>query len=198
MYIYDSAWGADNATSSHVERNPGTQGDIMINILDCLTAVNPYIPLYQQAHDMLRRQNAAKVYLQLAPPQGVDPHHYNLPSENEIAAILPGDNEHANAGRDLIVTLHLQNQQDAPRFQHIFETNFNYTPLMYVLLFPYGEPGWGPGIRLRNTGGLNDDADADEVQGLGEVLSLPLLKFNSYHSLIQPKTLMPTGEAMSQ
>src|SRR5260221_9752375 len=27
MYIYDSAWGADNATSSHVERNPGTQGE---------------------------------------------------------------------------------------------------------------------------------------------------------------------------
>src|SRR5258708_3421117 len=163
MYIYDSAWGADNATSSCVERNPGTQGDIMINILDCLTAVNPYLPLYHQAHDM-----------------------------------LPGDNEHGNEGRDLIVTLHLQNQQDAPRFQRIFETNFNYPPLMYVLLFPYGEPGWGPGICLHNTGGLNDDADADEVQGLGEVLSLPLLKFNSYHSLIQPKTLMPTGEAMSQ
>src|SRR5260221_10628537 len=90
--------------------------------------------LYQQAHDMLRRQNAAKVYFQLAPPQGVDPHCYNLPSENEIAAILPGDNEHANAGRDLIVTLHLQNQQDAPRFQHIFGTNFNYTPPIYVLL----------------------------------------------------------------
>src|SRR5260221_12767218 len=99
---------------------------------------------------------------------------------------------------DLIVTLHLQNQQDAPRFQHIFETNFNYAPLMYVLLFPYGEPGWGPGICLCNTGGLNGDDDADEVQGLGEVLSLPLLKFNSYHSLIHPKTLMPTGEAMSQ
>ena len=137
MYIYDSAWGADNATSSCVERNPGTHGDIMIDILDCLTAVNTYIPLYQQAHDILRRENAAtKVHLQLALPQGVDPRRYNLPSSNEIAAILPGDNEHADVGRDLIVTLHLQNQQDAPRFQRIFETNFNYTPLMYVLLFP--------------------------------------------------------------
>ena len=172
MYIYDSAWGADNATSSCVERNPGTHGDIMIDILDCLTAVNTYIPLYQQAHDILRRENAAtKVHLQLALPQGVDPRHYNLPSSNEIAAILPGDNEHADVGRDLIVTLHLQNQQDAPRFQRIFETNFNYTPLMYVLLFPHGEPGWGPGIRLHNTGGFNNDNDADEGQELGKALS---------------------------
>ena len=172
MYIYDSAWGADNATSSHVERNPGTHGDIMIDILDCLTAVNTYIPLYQQAHDILRRENAAtKVHLQLALPQGVDPRRYNLPSSNEIAAILPGDNEHADVGRDLIVTLHLQNQQDAPRFQRIFETNFNYTPLMYVLLFPHGEPGWGPGIRLHNTGGFNNDNDADEGQELGKALS---------------------------
>lgn len=172
MYIYDSAWGADNATSSRVERNPGTRGDIMIDILDCLTAVNTYIPLYQQAHDILRRENAAtKVHLQLALPQGVDPRRYNLPSSNEIAAILPGDNEHADVGRDLIVTLHLQNQQDAPRFQRIFETNFNYTPLMYVLLFPHGEPGWGPGIRLHNTGGFNNDNDADEGQELGKALS---------------------------
>src|SRR5258705_10800178 len=47
----------------------------------------------------------------------------------------------------------LHNDQNGPRYQCIWETNFNYTPLVYVLLFPHGEPGWGPGM---NTSQLND------------------------------------------
>src|SRR5258706_14013055 len=106
--------------------------------------VNPYIPLYNQAHDVLHQGHTSVVCLWLAVPPGVDGRQYNLPTANEIAAILPGDNEHATSGQDLIVQLCLHNgDQNGPRYQHIWETNFNYTPLMYVLLFPHGEPGWG-------------------------------------------------------
>ena len=93
--------------------------------------------------------------------------HYNLPTSNEIAAILPGDNEHATEGRDLIVELHLHNDQNGPRFQCIWETNFNYTPLMYVLLFPHGEPGWGPGMALINSAGGENDSGEDVTDGEG-------------------------------
>ncbi len=70
----------------------------MIHILDCLQADNPYIPLYRQAHDVLRQGHTSVVHLQLAVPPGVDSRQYNLPTTNEIAAILPGDNEHATSG----------------------------------------------------------------------------------------------------
>jgi len=70
----------------------------MIHILDCLQAVNPYIPLYNQAHDVLHQGHTSVVCLRLAVPPGVDGRQYNLPTANEIAAILPGDNEHATSG----------------------------------------------------------------------------------------------------
>ena len=70
----------------------------MIHILDCLQAVNPYIPLYNQAHDVLHQGHTSVVHLRLAVPPGVDGRQYNLPTANEIAAILPGDNEHATSG----------------------------------------------------------------------------------------------------
>ncbi len=98
MYIYDAAWGPDTANAARIANNPGTWPDIMINILDCLQSVNPYIPLYRQAHDILHQDQSSVVYLQLAVPPGVDIRQYNLPTANEIAAILPGDNEHATTG----------------------------------------------------------------------------------------------------
>ncbi len=167
MYIYDAAWGPDTANAACIVNNPGTHHDIMVEVLDCLQLVNPYIPLYRQAHDVLHQGHSSVVHLQLAVPPGVDRRHYNLPTSNEIAAILPGDNEHATAGRDLIVQLHLHNDQNEPRFQCIWETNFNYTPLMYVLLFPHGEPGWGPGMPLNDLAGGENDSDEDETHGEG-------------------------------
>src|SRR5260370_36487988 len=87
---------------------------------------------------------------------------YNLPQEREIAAILPGSNEHATIGCDLIVKLRLQNgvAAEQPQYECIWETNFNYTPLMYVLLFPHGQPGWGHGILLSNPGDQPGEGDA--------------------------------------
>jgi len=97
MYIYDGAWGPDTANTARTANNPGTRPDIMIHILDCLQAVNPYIPLYNQAH--VRGMLQLFAFLQLAVPPGVDGRQYNLPTANEIAAILPGDNaEHATSG----------------------------------------------------------------------------------------------------
>ncbi len=98
MYIYDGAWGPDTANTAHTANNPGTQPDIMIHILDCLQAVNPYIPLYNQAHDVLCQGQSSVVHLQLAVPPGVDIRQYNLPTANEIAAILSGNDEHATTG----------------------------------------------------------------------------------------------------
>ena len=170
MYIYDAAWSPDTANSARIVNNPGTCHDIMVEILDCLQSVNPYIPLYNQAHDVLRQGQSSVVHLQLAVPPGVDRRRYNLPTSSEIAAILPGDNEHATSGRDLIVQLRLNNAQSEPRFQRIWETNFNYTPLMYVLLFPHGEPGWGPGILLNNSAGGESDSEEDEAHGEGRKL----------------------------
>ena len=43
---------------------------------------------------------------------------------------------------------------------------------MYVLLFPHGEPGWGPGIQLNHSDGQEDDGEGDEPHGEGRKLFL--------------------------
>ena len=169
MYIYDAQWGTDTAATAWAEHNQGTHPHIMLELLDMLHAVNPYIPLYQQAHDQLHQLHGGSfVQMQMALPPGFDRRRYNLPQEREIAAILPGSNEHATIGRDLIVKLRLLNDvaaDEQPQYECIWETNFNYTPLMYVLLFPHGEPGWGPGILLSNPGPQPGHGDAPIGRG---------------------------------
>src|SRR6266478_327642 len=76
MYIYDAAWGPDTANAAHIVNNPGTCHDIMVEVLDCLQLVNPYIPLYRQAHDVLCQGHSSVVHLQLAVPPGVDRRHF--------------------------------------------------------------------------------------------------------------------------
>ncbi len=41
---------------------------------------------------------------------------------------------------------------------------------MYVLLFPHGEPGWGPSMQLNHSDGQEDDGEGDEAHGEGRKL----------------------------
>src|SRR5260370_3497793 len=104
MYIYDAAWGPDTANAAHIVNNP-TRHDIMVEVLDCLQLVNPYIPLYRQEHAVLCQGHSSVVHLQLAVPPGVDRSCFNLPQSHEIVAVLPGASEHASTGIDLIINL---------------------------------------------------------------------------------------------
>ncbi len=64
-----------------------------------------------------------------------DLRRYNAPTSDEVAAIIPNDEEIAE-GRDLI----LQTRNGA--LQRIQDTNAAYDALSYPLLFPRGEAGW--------------------------------------------------------
>ncbi|KAI3834855.1 hypothetical protein MKW98_015968, partial [Papaver atlanticum] len=82
------------------------------------------------------------VHVSLQYEKGSDPRCYNLPTTDEIAVILPEDGETINSGpRDII--LHLKGSRALHR---INECHPAYLPLHYILLFPYGELGWEPGM----------------------------------------------------
>ena len=55
-----------------------------------------------------------------------------MPTGNEIAVILPGENI-TKDNRDIVVQLRGES------FQRVYDTNPVYIPLHYVLLFPKGE-----------------------------------------------------------
>ena len=79
---------------------------------------------------------------------GADRRRENLPTSNEVTAIIP--NKYTAASRrDLVLTVR-EGGRDRPQIRTVNVTHAAYMPLHYVLLFPYGDPGWHYGLQLRN------------------------------------------------
>ncbi|XP_072080936.1 uncharacterized protein [Arachis hypogaea] len=75
--------------------------------------------------------------------QKVDRRIYSAPSCDEVAALIVGDFDSSDHGRDIIV------RSTGGRLQRIYETHSLYWPLQYPLLFPYGEDGYQLNIGYR-------------------------------------------------
>jgi Helitron helicase-like domain at N-terminus len=147
MYIHDTQEALAHAHQQRVARNEGTTPEIMLELQDMMHANNPYIPMYRTAHEILlalpvaQRNIECRIHLD----ESADQRRYNLPQADQIAAILPGNAENATHGRDIILRLR---QGEHDNLQRIYEDSPTYTPLLYVLLFPYGEIGFHRGIPL--------------------------------------------------
>ena len=129
---------------------------------DVMQNFNSYTPVYQHAYEVLQRFDAPDYTVKLCVAPGNDPRRYNLPTANEVGVILPGENVFQGDRRDIIIHLRPQHyhnqidQHDHLQLHHISEGHATYSPLHYVLLFPFGEPGWYyelrvPGNRRRIT-----------------------------------------------
>lgn len=109
---------------------------------------NAYTPIYRHAHEILQIFNAPDYTVKLCVVPGNDPRRYNLPTADEVGVILPEQNDFQGDFRDIIIHLRPQHyhsthdNQEHLQLHRINEGHAAYAPLHYVLLFPYGEPGW--------------------------------------------------------
>ena len=79
---------------------------------------------------------------------GTDARHYNLPTVEEVAAIVPGDgSEDVREHREIIL------RTQGGGLRRISHLHPSYLCLHYVLLFPRGEEGWHLNIPLQNENG---------------------------------------------
>ena len=118
--------------------------DVMCELQAMLGEYHQYAPVYRYAFEVLRQHDAvndAVVRLWLSP--GLDRHCYNLPTTDEIAVVLPDDP--STEPQDII--LHLRSGP----LQRISDLHPAYAPLQYPLLFPHGENGWFPEMKLWET-----------------------------------------------
>ncbi|KIK20564.1 hypothetical protein PISMIDRAFT_105502 [Pisolithus microcarpus 441] len=149
LYIYDP----QEATHTCLQRNPDLQGHILLDLHTTLREHHPYAAVYQQAHAIMQAkppEQHTDVCMRLYLQQGTDGRRYNLPTVDEIAAIVPGDgSEIVRKDRDII--LHLQ----GGGLRCISNLHPSYLPLHYVLLFPHGQEGWHLDIPLQVAGGGN-------------------------------------------
>lgn len=92
LYILDPNEAILHRNSRNNTRDP----TLMADLDSMLREHNPFVPLYKRAHQILtetpsnqRQEVSACITLQ----EGTDTRRYNLPTVEEVAAILPGSGE---------------------------------------------------------------------------------------------------------
>ena len=160
---------------AQISQNEGLDKNTMKLLQQMLLGNHNYVPLYKHTFEILEAHdhcNDIEVRLRLTPE--LDHRRYNLPTSNEVAVILSGTA--ASEPRDIVLRRH-----DGP-LRRISDLHTAYSPLQYPLLFPRGENGWYPEMRLTETEaqqekrvnarnqrcqdrieqGIEDEADADD------------------------------------
>ncbi|EGO04554.1 hypothetical protein SERLA73DRAFT_68243 [Serpula lacrymans var. lacrymans S7.3] len=116
----------------------------MLEIQDTLEQSNPFNPfilLYKQAYQIIMEKpeaECANITAHIAFDQTLDQSRYNLPTADEVAAVIPGDGEH-NVVEDCDIVLQLKQFDHGGGLKHISYLYPLYSPLHYVLLFFFGE-----------------------------------------------------------
>lgn len=157
LYIVSPA----EANAARMRHNP--LNNHVMGILDnVLRTHHAYVQVFKTAHERIREQERtnpgvpSEYFARIVCEKGTDPRRYNAPTAEEVAVLLPGDGSEATSHRDLILQY-----RNGP-LKRIFETNASYQPMVYVLLFPYGENGWHRGLQLNVPD--NSDAEVDDEE----------------------------------
>lgn len=173
LYFYDP----DEALDIRMRRNGKLNRDTMKYLEDLLLSSNHYTHVFFHAKEVLDRSPSHDLGIRVVADSSADAGRYNVPVVNEVAIVLPGDQSHSVPPRDIV--LHLRDGD----LQFIHDHHPAYIPLHYVLLFPYGTPGWTYGLSLRPVQDQreeNDDEDVLETVDVGNEKHVTQAMFYSY------------------
>jgi len=94
---------------------------------------NKLVKIFRMVRDFRALNENVPVRLRLFRNRNFDSRTYNVPDVDEVAALIVGDFEDSEDGRDIVV------REKDGMLQRIHETHSEYIPLQYPLLFPFGE-----------------------------------------------------------
>ncbi|XP_029149862.2 uncharacterized protein [Arachis hypogaea] len=147
LYIYDT----ENEVSNRIEifssrtNNNNIDQSLVLDLKDMIDQHNVLAHTFRIVRNYLNQGDIANIRLRLYRKRSKDARVYNLPSSNEVAALIVGDFDSGDAGRDIIVQL------KSGHLQRIHETHTAFIPLQYPMMFPYGEDGYQEDIPLRES-----------------------------------------------
>jgi hypothetical protein len=156
MYLYDPA----QAAQARSARAPELDARLIASLTEMLQEASPFIQLYLTARErfaqLAEQEPDLRIILNpqmsLVVETGADLRRENLPTTDEVSMILP--DEYGRGGfRDIVLAERLNGGVQSNGFSIINSNHASYLPLHYVLLFPYGDPGWHWARTLRNQGG---------------------------------------------
>ena len=73
---------------------------------------------------------------------------YNLPTGTDVAVIMPAETTEAPCKRDVVVYKSAEDHPNGHTLMRIDTIHPMYDPLMYVLMFPFGDKGFSPDAHL--------------------------------------------------
>ncbi|PCH38554.1 hypothetical protein WOLCODRAFT_65178, partial [Wolfiporia cocos MD-104 SS10] len=130
LYIHDPQAALDTRNMRNHNLDPGIMGELQV----VFEEHNPFVPLYRRAFEILQAkppEEQLNVRAHIMLQHTADRQHYNLPTIDEVAAVIPGSgDEDVQRHRDIILQLHGVN------LERISNIHPLYSPLHYVLLFP--------------------------------------------------------------
>ena len=136
LYIFDSA----EATTQRLQNdcNSACSGMLLLQLDKMIRQVNPFSKSYMQMHDIITHSNhVTTVRMVFMENPTVDMRRYNAPfCQTDVDAIFVGEDGEPPAQRDICI----YPRGDACK--RISVLNMNCDPMVYPLLFPYGDPGW--------------------------------------------------------
>jgi hypothetical protein len=133
---------------------PSLDPTMLDRLLTMMYNINPYVKVFKMARDMMVIEGVpTDLKLCFIVSRTKDACRYNVPTVDEVVALMVGDGYEAIDKRDVVIA------QQAGPFQRISKLHVGYMALHYPLLFPYGEDGWHLNIPLN---GVVVDADLDE------------------------------------
>nr|GEW41954.1 ATP-dependent DNA helicase PIF1-like [Tanacetum cinerariifolium] len=143
LYIYDPpneiqncvnvvSTSIDNASSSLTKQ---IDRQLTTDLKSMLDLDNPLVKQYRLAGHRLSN-GESNVKLRLIGRRHHDGRQHNLPTANEVVALIIGDFDSMPNERDIIV------YEKNGKLKKISELHVSYLPLQYPLLFPYAEDGY--------------------------------------------------------
>jgi hypothetical protein len=133
---------------------PSLDPTTLDRLLTMMYNINPYVEVFKMARDMMATEGAPMdLKLRLIASRTKGARRYNVPTADEVVALMVGDGSEAVDRHDVVLA-----QQVGP-FQRISKLHVGYMARHYLLLFLYGEDGWHSNILVN---GVIADADLDE------------------------------------
>ncbi|KAF7808055.1 uncharacterized protein G2W53_040216 [Senna tora] len=138
LYIYDT----DNELLNRMRNARSVFNDdpcdatVVMQLSEMLDSLNPLVQVFRSIKNHPLTSNRDNLRLKLIKKRQTNARVYNLPTADEIAALIVGDFDLEKGARDIIV------EKRSGTLQRISELQPLYLPLQYPLLFLRGEDGY--------------------------------------------------------
>ena len=142
IYIYDQESQLQNRLNSFGDLDE----QLLKELQDMMKEINPYAQMYSHVGNVIREQPTEDIRLVLkATGNAVDSRTYNLPTGTDIAVIIPTDANDFSSSRDVVIYKNVAHHPNGHSLMYMNAGHPMYDPLMYVLMFPFGDKGWEHG-----------------------------------------------------